>query len=204
MDFSDKVLADLMARIRGLEAEIESHIAERRAWFGYAVERNRVRFSKQIRATHRGFRRGVWRQISRSPLRIILVSPVIYSLIIPIAFLDVFVVVYQAICFRAYGIARVRRSEFVVIDRHKLAYLNPLEKLNCIYCGYANGVIAFAREIGARTEQYWCPIKHARSVSKPHSRYVHFVDYGDAEGYRQHQDHLRCRACESGDTAPPA
>ena len=28
------------------------------------------------------------------------------------------------------------------------------KKLNCVYCGYANGVIGHAREIAARTEQY--------------------------------------------------
>jgi hypothetical protein len=89
----------------------------------------------------------------------------------------------------------------VVIDRQHLAYLNPLEKLNCVYCGYANGVIALAREIGSRTEEYWCPIKHSRPVAAPHSRYTHFVDYGDAAGYRKHQGDLRDHA--SGPVEPP-
>ena len=30
---------------------------------------------------------------------------------------------------------RVRRSRYFVIDRHHLAYLNGIEKLNCVYCG---------------------------------------------------------------------
>ena len=194
MDFADKALADLVAKIRGLEAEIESKIAERRAQFHYAVTRNRVWFDTEVLARHRAFRLGLWRQIRQSPLPIILVSPVISSLILPVALLDAFLVLYQAICFRAYGIKTVPRADFIVIDRHHLAYLNPLEKLNCVYCGYANGVIAYAREIAARTEEYWCPIKHARPVAKPHSRYVHFVDYGDAEGYRRRQDALRNHA----------
>jgi len=33
------------------------------------------------------------------------------------------------------------------MDRHHLAYLNVIEKLNCEYCGYANGVFAYVREI---------------------------------------------------------
>jgi hypothetical protein len=41
-------------------------------------------------------------------------------------------------------------------------------------------------EIGARTEQYWCPIKHALRMKGVHSRYSHFIDYGDAESYRLH------------------
>ena len=68
-----------------------------------------------------------------------------------------------------------------MIDRHRLEYLNALQKLNCVYCGYVNGLIGYAREIASRTEQYWCPIKHARRVLGAHPRYARFLDYGDAE-----------------------
>jgi hypothetical protein len=50
----------------------------------------------------------------------------------------------------------------------------------CVYCGYANGVIAYARKIASRTEQYWCPIKHALRIRDPHVRYAQFLEYGDA------------------------
>ena len=204
MDFADKVLADLVARIRGLETEIDGRIAERRAQFHYAVKRNRVLFDQGIQASHRTFKLGFWRQMRQSPLRFALVSPIIYSLILPLTLLDLFLAFYQAICFRVYGIKRVPRGDFVVFDRHHLAYLNPLEKLNCVYCGYGNGVIGYAREIAARTEEYWCPIKHSRPIAKPHSRYVHFVDYGDAEGYRQRQDQLRQHATEPDEPSSAA
>ena len=46
------------------------------------------------------------------------------------------------------------RGQYIVIDRHRLKYLNAIEKLNCVYCGYGNGVIAYARDIAGRTEQY--------------------------------------------------
>jgi hypothetical protein len=97
--------------------------------------------------------------------------------------LDLSVSLYQLGCFTAWGIVRVQRREYVVIDRHRLGYLNPLQKLNCVFCGYGNGVIAYAREITARTEQYWCPIKHALKVKGSHERYAAFQAYGDAEGY---------------------
>mgnify|MGYP005852257819 CR=1 FL=1 len=58
-----------------------------------------------------------------------------------------------------------------------------IEQYNCVYCGYGNGVLAYAREVAARTEQYWCPIKHARKVLGRHSRYHDFIDFGDAEHY---------------------
>ena len=78
----------------------------------------------------------------------------------------------------------MRRSSYVVIDRHHLRYLNSIEKLNCVYCGYASGVFAYAREIASRTEQFWCPIKHARRTADPHGHVEDFFDYGDADAYR--------------------
>jgi hypothetical protein len=98
---------------------------------------------------------------------------------------------YQWLCFPVYGIPRVRRTRYFVIDRHKLAYLNAIEKANCVYCGYANGLLAYVREVAARTEQYWCPIKHARQIPAPHHRYQRFFDYGDAAGYRHGLPRMR-------------
>ncbi len=111
-------------------------------------------------------------------------APVIYSLIIPFALLDLWMSLYQAICFPVYGIPPVKRTQYIVFDRQHLAYLNWIETLNCLYCGYANGLIAYVREIASRTEQYWCPIKHALRVKDPHQRYFEFLEYGDAQGYR--------------------
>lgn len=118
-------------------------------------------------------------------LRTGLTAPFIYSVALPLAALDLWISLYQRICFPLYGLPLVRRRDFVVIDRHRLPYLNALEKANCAYCGYANGVIAYAREVIGRTEAYWCPIKHARPIRVPHGRYQQFLDYGDAAGYRR-------------------
>jgi hypothetical protein len=43
----------------------------------------------------------------------------------------------------------------------------------------------------SRTEQYWCPIRHASRVRGTHGHYRHFVDYADAEGYRRRLMPLR-------------
>ena len=42
-----------------------------------------------------------------------------------------------------------------------------------------------------RTEQYWCPIKHAVRLKTRHSRYQHFVDYGDAAHYHARLEVIR-------------
>jgi hypothetical protein len=97
-------------------------------------------------------------------------------------------------CFPVYGIPRVRRRDYLAFDRGQLAYLNAIEKLNCAYCSYANGLLAYVREIASRTEEYWCPIKHARRVLGVHPRYGRFVDYGDGDAYRHDLERLRAEA----------
>jgi len=124
-------------------------------------------------------------------LRSVITAPVIYSLTVPLALLDLFVTAYQRVCFPIYGMARVRRARYFRFDRRRLPYLNAVEKANCAFCSYANGVLTYTREIAARTETYWCPIKHARPIRDPHGRYTTFVDYGDSDGYRQGLARLR-------------
>ena len=182
---------DLLQRMATLEREIDLELDLVRSTWRYRIEKGRIRFERDVREAHRRLRRSIPRYLRDSQILNILTAPVIYAMIIPIAFLDAWVSLYQAICFRAYGIARVKRSAYIVIDRHHLAYLNGIEKLNCLYCGYANGVFAFIREVAGRTEQYWCPIRHAKRVHAPHTHYREFVDYGDANGYHRRLIPLR-------------
>ncbi|HCL67295.1 MAG TPA: hypothetical protein DIC56_21155 [Rhizobium sp.] len=189
------VLEDIQERLaatrKELEAEIERQLEEQRTRFQYHLQRGKVRFERDVRKLQAKYRIGLWPYITRARLAYVLTAPVIYGLIVPLVLLDLSVTVYQHICFRAYGIPRVRRGDHIVIDRHHLAYLNGLEKLNCVYCSYANGVIAFAREIAGRTEAFWCPIKHARRAADPHDHFEAFFEYGDAETYRKWLDSQR-------------
>jgi hypothetical protein len=133
-------------------------------------------------------------QISKNTVVVLLrnttVAPVIYAMIIPLTFVDVTIFLYEHLCFRVYGIPIVRRKNYFMIDRHHLSYLKGLQKINCVYCGYANGLAAYAKEIIGRTEEYWCPIKHKYQVEDPHSRYDNFYEYGDEEGLRNHLDNV--------------
>lgn len=104
---------------------------------------------------------------------------------------DIFVSLYQAVCFPVYGIPKARRKGYIAIDRNKLRYLNLLEGLNCMYCSYSNGMLAYVVEIAGRTEQHWCPIKHVRRIQYAHDRYSHFLPYGDASAYRERIDKVR-------------
>lgn len=176
-------ISELLEDMRRLQAQMEQFFDEARERFHYTLEDGRVRFTEEVQALHRRYRVSSLRYLLDSNLGSILTAPVIYAMAIPLVFLDLSFTVYQQICFRAYGIPRVRRRDYLVNDRHRLAYLNTIEKINCTYCGYGNGVIAYAREIISRTEQYWCPIRHARHVPGAHERYPRFFDYGDAEAY---------------------
>jgi hypothetical protein len=175
----------LTEKIRVLEAELEAELARRRAELRVGLEKGKAFFEEEILRRHRELRTRLSTYVLNARLLVILTAPVIYALIVPLVLLDLFVTVYQAVCFPVYGIPKVRRGDYLVFDRHHLAYLNALEKLNCAYCSYTNGLIAYVREIAGRTEQYWCPIKHARRVIGAHPRYASFEDYGDAEGYRK-------------------
>jgi hypothetical protein len=182
---------DLLAGIAHLERELETELNHARDQWRYRIEAGRIRFERDVRLAHARFKQSIPRFIrDSSPLNLV-TALVIYSLVVPIAMLDLWISTYQAVCFPIYGIGRVRRSTYIVIDRQHLAYLNAIEKVNCMYCGYANGVFAYVREIAGRTEQYWCPIRHAKRVRSPHTHYREFVDYGDAAGYHRRLPVLR-------------
>lgn len=144
--------------------------------------------------------RDLWTSLGRTPPLVAFTSPVIYSLIIPFALADLWVSLYQAICFPVYGIARVKRGDYHKVDRAKLPYLNGLEKLNCLYCSYVNGVIAFAREVAARSEQYWCPIKHEADPIDPHERYAQFSSFGEGVEHFARHGELRAALREPAQT----
>lgn len=190
---------DLRDHIARLERALEMELVEARARWRYRIEAGRVRFEHDVHLAHERLKQSIPAFIRESDPINLLSAPVIYSLIVPILLIDLWITVYQAICFRMYGIARVPRSGYIVIDRQHLGYLNAIEKINCMYCGYANGVLAYVREVAARTEQYWCPIRHAHRTRGSHTHYREFVDYGDAEGYKRRLPVLRAELKQDDD-----
>ncbi len=181
----DELLKRLKEAEQAFEQEVDELFTEKRQQFNYKLQRGKVVFERSIRKLQHQQRTGVWRYLSKAPLGFILSAPVIYGMLIPMVFLDLSITVYQHICFRIYGVPRVKRGDYLYIDRYYLPYLNIIEKINCVYCGYGNGLIEYAREVVARTEQFWCPIKHARRTLDPHRRSNKFFDYGDAEAWRK-------------------
>ncbi len=183
----NKNIDELLARIRTLQDELEEEYCRTRDEWAQKKQELADEFLRQ----QRRYKTGLFRFLLRTRFLVALTAPVIYLGWIPFLLMDLFVSIYQAICFPIYRIPKVRRADYLVFDRQDLPYLNIIEKFNCFYCSYGNGVAAYTREVAARTEQYWCPIKHARRVRAAHERYPNFFDYGDAEAFQQGLNRLR-------------
>ena len=125
-------------------------------------------------------------QKSENAFRQFLSAPFIYAMIIPLAFLDICMEIYHRITFPLYGIPYVDRAAFIVYDREKLSYLTKAQRFNCMYCSYANGLIRYAAEIGARTERYWCAIQHRKTEKfTPPEYQKDFLPYGDEKAFKE-------------------
>lgn len=183
----------LLETIREMEHEIELELQRRRAGLKADFEAHRVRFEHEVLEQQKRFKMGMLNYMLSSDIKSLLSAPLIYSVFFPMVLFDLFVWVYQWVCFPLYGLARVKRADYFVFDRVHLGYLNLIEKINCAYCSYSNGLIAYAREVVGQTEQYWCPIKHARKVLHAHPYYMGFVDFGDAQAYRDELEPLRAQ-----------
>jgi hypothetical protein len=157
----------------------------------YKIHGGKVHFGDATKAEHALHRKSFGRYLLHSRFLVIITSPVIWMCAIPIIFADIVGTFYQMVCFPIYGIPKVRRADFLAFDRHRLTYLNLAEKLNCEYCAYVNGILGYFTEIAARTEQHWCPIRHAACAKCLHSRTKKFVEFGDAETYRAHIEEVR-------------
>jgi hypothetical protein len=145
-------------------------------------------FLPELLREHRRLKISSWKHLRKTRLLVILSSPIIYACVFPFLLLDAAVILYQLVCFPIYGIPKVNRQDYLVFDRGRLAYLNTIEKVGCIYCSYANGLLALITEVAARTEQYFCPIKHAQPLIQIHSRYDKFLPYGDGNAFRTQSD----------------
>jgi hypothetical protein len=184
-------IRSLLTQIEALDEQLKSAIQEQESQILFTINGKKVEFDQKVRQAHRQLRRKILHWLVTDRPQNLITGPIIYFMIFPIALLDVTVSFYQATCFPIYRIAKVSRKDYIVFDRHNLGYLNFYERLHCEYCAYANGLLAYASEIIARTEQYFCPIKHARKVLGTHAKYAQFLSFGDAEDYHKRLEAIR-------------
>jgi hypothetical protein len=189
----------ILEQIKLLEEEIQTELNKQGSRWFYHIVGKRIEFERSIREKHRKLKLGIFHWfLTVRPLNY-LTAPIIYGMVVPMFLFDIGIMFYQLTCFPIYGIARVRRSDYIVFDHRHLAYLNIIEKFDCLYCSYGNGLMAFATEIFARTEQYFCPIKHAQKILGTHARYQYFLDYGDANDLHKMLEEIRVKLINEND-----
>jgi Na+-translocating ferredoxin:NAD+ oxidoreductase RNF subunit RnfB len=110
--------------------------------------------------------------------------PFIYGVGLLLIPMHLFIEIYHSVTFRLYGIKLVNRKKYIKIDRYKLSKLTLLQKFNCVYCGYANGLLAYATAIGVGTEKYWCGIKHGTDKTSEYIEPAHHKNFAKYEEYK--------------------
>lgn len=181
----------LMDQMSAIEADLRVALQEQEANALFQIKGKRIEFEGSIRQAHLRLKKGFFRWLVTNRPQNLITGPIIYLMIVPLLILDLCVSFYQAVCFPIYKIVKVKRTDYIVFDRQHLGYLNWIERFHCTYCAYGTGLVAYIREILARTEQYFCPIKHARKILGTHARYAQFLDYGDATDYQTKLEEFR-------------
>ncbi|MGZ8258548.1 MAG: hypothetical protein ACXWTR_05165, partial [Methylotenera sp.] len=174
-------IQQLLDQITALEDDLRTALRDQPTSIFFQIKGKRVEFEKSMLETHRRLKTNFFRWLVTDRPQNLITGPIIYSMIIPLIITDFFISFYQLTCFPIYGIKKVRRADYIIFDRQQLSYLNWIEKFHCTYCAYGSGMIAYISEIVSRTEQYFCPIKHARKRLGSHDRYARYLDFGDAE-----------------------
>ena len=186
----NKKITQLLTQMEAIEKELNEVIHQQEIQFNYKFKGKKVEFESSIKETHKKLKIGLMHWFSTRPINLI-TGPIIYSMIFPMIILDACISFYQFTCFPIYEIKLVKRRDYISFDRHHLHYLNWIEKFHCTYCAYGAGLLGYITEIVARTEQYFCPIKHARKVMGTHSRYIKFLEYGNAKNYQANLENYR-------------
>lgn len=184
-------ITQLLAQMAALEDELRTAVHDQESRMFFQIKGKRVEFERSVKAAHHKLKKNFFLWLVTNRPQNLLTGPIIYGMVFPLMMLDFFVSLYQFTCFPIYGVKKVRRSDYIVFDRQQLGYLNFIEKFHCTYCAYGSGLMGYMSEILARTEQYFCPIKHARKILGTHARYKSFLDYGDATDYEARLEAFR-------------
>jgi hypothetical protein len=181
----------LLEQITALEDDLRVALSEQPSGVFFQIKGKRIEFEHSIKQAHKRLKRNFFHWLIADRPQNLITGPIIYSMILPLLLTDLFVSFYQLTCFPIYGIKKVRRADYIVFDRQHLSYLNFIEKFHCTYCAYGSGMISYVCEIIARTEQYFCPIKHAHKILGTHKHYNRFLAYGDAADYEAKLEEFR-------------
>lgn len=184
-------IKEIIEQMEELEEKLKTEIETHEKDISYEIKEGYVKFEESVLEQQKRMMKGLVAYFGETPLSHLLSSPLVYSMVIPAVILDIMLFIYQNIIFRIYGFEFVKRSDYIIFDRQYLRYLNCIEKLNCMYCAYFNGLMHYAAELAAKTELYFCPIRHAKKTLYKHRYHKDFLMYGDGDDYQTKLKEIR-------------
>ena len=187
---SDKI-KEMIDEIEALKLKLGEEIAQHEEDISYEIQNGYVRFEEEVLNKQKENMKNLLAWFRDIPLLHLLVSPLVYGMLIPAILFDIILFIYQQVVFKIFKFKFIKRSDYILFDRQYLGYLNSIEKLNCLYCSYFNGLMQYAAAIAGRTELYFCPIKHAKKVAYKHEYYDAFFRYGEEDEYQKKLEALR-------------
>ena len=187
---SDKI-KEIIEEIEAMKVKLGEEIAQQEKDISYEIQNGYVRFEKEVLDKQKENMKNLLAWFRDIPLLHLLASPLVYVMLIPAILFDIILFIYQQVVFRIFKFKFIKRSDYIRFDRQYLGYLNLIEKLNCMYCSYFNGLMQYAAAIAGRTELYFCPIRHAKKVAYEHDYYDEFFRYGDEDEYQKKLEALR-------------
>ena len=187
---NDKI-KEIIEEIEAMKVKLGEEIAQQEKDISYEIQNGYVRFEKEVYNRQKENMKNLLAWFRDIPLSHLLASPLVYAMVIPAILFDIILFVYQQVIFRIFKFKFIKRSDYILFDRQYLGYLNSIEKLNCLYCSYFNGLMQYASAIAGRTELYFCPIRHAKKVAYQHDYYDEFFSYGDEDKYQEKLEEIR-------------
>jgi len=84
-------IRQILSQIIELEDDLLKLIQEQQAEFNYRIEGTKVLFEKNIRKAQRRLKTGIFSFIRQSQPRNVVTAPFIYSIIVPLVILDIWI-----------------------------------------------------------------------------------------------------------------
>jgi len=184
-------IKEMIEEIETMKKKLGEEIDKEEKYVNYEISNGHIKFDKESFKRQKENMMHLWDWFSEIPLLQLLSAPVVYMMIVPAVLLDIMLFVYRNVVSRIFKIEFGKRSDYIVYDRQYLGYLNVVEKLNCLYCAYFNGLMQYTASIAGRTEFYFCPIKHAKKIAYKHEYYDTFLSYSDGDTYQKKLKELR-------------
>lgn len=184
-------IREMIEEIETMKRKLGEEIVKEEANIAYEIKNGSIHFEEEMLERQKQHMMHLWAWFREIPFIQLLSAPVVYMMILPALVLDVMLFLYTNVVSRVFNIRFSKRSEYIVFDRQYLGYLNVVEKFNCLYCAYFNGVMQYASSIAGRTELYFCPIKHAKKIAYKHEFYDRFFSYGESDDYQKNLKALR-------------